>query len=41
MNQPAGIPTIDVQEAAARRDGPDNPIVVDTGVLAEIGRAHV
>jgi rhodanese-related sulfurtransferase len=29
MNQPAGIPTIDVQEAAARRDGPDNPIVVD------------
>ena len=29
MNQPAGIPTIDVNEAAARRDGPDNPLVVD------------
>ena len=29
MNQPAAIPTIDVQEAAARRDGPDKPIVVD------------
>jgi rhodanese-related sulfurtransferase len=29
MNQPAAIPTIDVKEAAARRDGPDNPLVVD------------
>ena len=29
MNQPAAIPTIDVQEAAARRNGPDNPLVVD------------
>jgi rhodanese-related sulfurtransferase len=29
MNNPGGIPTIDVQEAAARRDGPGHPIVVD------------
>lgn len=29
MNQSGGIPSIDVQEAAARRDGPDNPLVVD------------
>jgi rhodanese-related sulfurtransferase len=29
MNQPAAIPTIDVQEAAARRSGPDRPLVVD------------
>ena len=29
MNQPAAMPTIDVTEAAARRDGPDNPLVVD------------
>jgi rhodanese-related sulfurtransferase len=29
MNQVGGIPTIDVNEAAARRDGPEDPIVVD------------
>jgi rhodanese-related sulfurtransferase len=29
MTQPAPIPTIDVNEAAARRDGTDNPLVVD------------
>ena len=35
MNQPAGIPTIDVQEAAARRAGPGNALVVDVRELAE------
>ena len=35
MNQPTGIPTIDVQEAAARRCGPDNPLVVDVRELDE------
>lgn len=35
MNQPAGIPTIDVKEAAARRGGPDNPLIVDVRNLDE------
>jgi rhodanese-related sulfurtransferase len=29
MTQPGAIPTIDVAEAAALRDGPERPIVVD------------
>ena len=41
MTQPATIPTIDVQEAAARRDGPDHPIVVDVRELDEFATVRL
>jgi rhodanese-related sulfurtransferase len=41
MNQPAGIPTIDVQEAAARRAGPDKAIVVDVRELDEFATVRL
>jgi rhodanese-related sulfurtransferase len=41
MTQPAGIPTIDVAEAAARREGRDNPLIVDVREPDEFATVRV